>query len=360
MHEAALLLSGWRRGFATHAAATAGRVCALMLLLTAAALASSLLYQGVVAAGPGSELPVGPAPREVLSWPEWKRHFSAEYPDDATERQREAAFEANVRYIAAHNAEADAGRSSYRLGVNALSDLSSDEYRARHLNNGRHERSSAGAAAASNAALPRPTVLNTTAVPAAVDWRSKGAVTPVKNQGHCGGCWAFGVIGSVEGAYQIATGELRSLSEQQLLDCDTIQLGCSGGNAPLAFKYVVENGGVDSEDEYKYWAEVDPCWTAAEKRHVASIDSYAAVPPRSDAALAAAVARADGGGGGGRLAQLSALQVGRVRRPLWRCDRSRGPRSGLYQRLFCREKQLGPQLWPRCEIPITTNPVLNF
>jgi hypothetical protein len=290
MHEAALLLSGWRRGFATHAAATAGRVCALMLLLTAAALASSLLYQGVVAAGPGSELPVGPAPREVLSWPEWKRHFSAEYPDDATERQREAAFEANVRYIAAHNAEADAGRSSYRLGVNALSDLSSDEYRARHLNNGRHERSSAGAAAASNAALPRPTVLNTTAVPAAVDWRSKGAVTPVKNQGHCGGCWAFGVIGSVEGAYQIATGELRSLSEQQLLDCDTIQLGCSGGNAPLAFKYVVENGGVDSEDEYKYWAEVDPCWTAAEKRHVASIDSYAAVPPRSDAALAAAVA----------------------------------------------------------------------
>ena len=99
-------------------------------------------------------------------------------------------------------------------------------------------------------------VLDVQALPTSVDWRTaptnpkkRAAVTAVKNQDHCGGCWAFGVVGSVEGAFAIATGQLRTLSEQQLLDCDTIQLGCSGGNPNLAFKYVVANGGVDSEEE---------------------------------------------------------------------------------------------------------------
>lgn len=103
--------------------------------------------------------------------------------------------------------------------------------------------------------------------------------------------WAFGVVGSVEGAFAIATGTLRSLSEQQLLDCDTVQLGCSGGNPNLAFKYVVSNGGLDSEADYKYYAEVDQCWTEAQGRHAASIDSFAQVPPNSDAQLMAAVAK---------------------------------------------------------------------
>merc|ERR1719262_1389011 len=62
-----------------------------------------------------------------------------------------------------------------------------------------------------------------------VDWVTAGAVTPVKNQGQCGGCWSFAATGGLEGAWEVATGKLTSLSEQQFLDCDSTSSGCGGG-----------------------------------------------------------------------------------------------------------------------------------
>lgn len=62
-----------------------------------------------------------------------------------------------------------------------------------------------------------------------IDWRKKGAVTPVKDQKRCGSCWAFSSTGAMEGAHQIKTGKLLSFSEQELVDCDTKQHGCNGG-----------------------------------------------------------------------------------------------------------------------------------
>ena len=96
----------------------------------------------------------------------------------------------------------------------------------------------------------------------------------------------------MEGAYQIATGALRSLSEQQLVDCSTRQgnIGCGGGDYELAAQYILTNGGLDSDEEYNYEAEDDTCWTAAEKRKVASADSFKAVAPDQEAQLLAAIA----------------------------------------------------------------------
>ena len=123
-----------------------------------------------------------------------------------------------------------------------------------------------------------------------VDWREKGAVTPVKDQASCGSCWAFSATGSLEGGNFVANGKLISLSEQQLVDCDPKSNGCGGGLMTNAFEYVMKKG-LCTEEDYPYHAKDEDCkddkCTAA-----IQIKGYEEVAAYDGAALKAAVSKA--------------------------------------------------------------------
>jgi len=127
--------------------------------------------------------------------------------------------------------------------------------------------------------------------PISWDWRTKGAVTAVKNQGQCGSCWAFSTTGSTEGAWFLRKGSLVSLSEQNLIDCSTAQgnEGCNGGEMDPAFKYVIANKGIDTEASYPYTATGPNACLFKNNDVGATLSSYHDIPIGSEAALLQAV-----------------------------------------------------------------------
>merc|ERR1719353_2325394 len=128
-----------------------------------------------------------------------------------------------------------------------------------------------------NQAVSTAEPLDTSNLADSVDWRTKGAVTPVKNQGQCGSCWAFSTTGSVEGAMFQSSGTLKSYSEQQLVDCSTQNEGCNGGLMDYAFKYI-ETAPLMLEAEYPYKAKKGSCEYSASKG-VGKVKSFKDVSP---------------------------------------------------------------------------------
>jgi len=199
-------------------------------------------------------------------------------PEEAT--MREAIFAANVAKINAHNA---AG-SSWTMAVNEFADLTSTEFAVARI----------GGYKPRTLRRTRNVSTLSAAAPTSVDWTTKGAVTPVKNQGQCGSCWSFSSTGALEGVGFIAKGSLVSLSEQQLVDCSTAEgnQGCNGGLMDQAFQYVVKNKGLCTEASYPYTATgPNACKKTCTVQSVSAITGFTDVTPNSAAQLEAAIAQ---------------------------------------------------------------------
>jgi len=161
-----------------------------------------------------------------------------------------ATFKKNHFAIQQHNE----GDHSYSLGLNEFADLTTEEFAS--LMTGTYVPKNSFIRA-QNAMEKDPNFVSTDDY----DWVAAGAVTPVKNQGQCGSCWAFSTTGSTEGANQIANGKLVSLSEQQLVDCagSSGNQGCNGGLMDNAFEYIIGAGGLCTEDDYSYTGRDGTC-----------------------------------------------------------------------------------------------------
>jgi KDEL-tailed cysteine endopeptidase len=132
--------------------------------------------------------------------------------------------------------------------------------------------------------------LNTSNLADSVNWITSGAVNAVKDQGQCGSCWAFSATCAIEGAHFLSTGTLLSLSEQQIVDCDTVSYGCNGGWQYAAFEYA-EAQAQDLENDYTYTAMDGSCRSSSYAGQV-NVKNYANVPANSVAQLKAAIALA--------------------------------------------------------------------
>ncbi|KAJ4701705.1 Cysteine proteinase [Melia azedarach] len=192
-------------------------------------------------------------------------------------------FKDNLRFIDEHNSE----NRTYKVGLNRFADLTNDEYRSMYLGARSGASKSSLKAKRSNRYQPRVGE----SLPESVDWRKGGAVVGVKDQGSCGSCWAFSTIAAVEGINKIVTGDLISLSEQELVDCDTsYNEGCNGGLMDYAFEFIINNGGIDTEEDYPYQAVDGICDTYRKNAKVVTIDDYEDVPVNDEKALQKAVA----------------------------------------------------------------------
>ena len=172
----------------------------------------------------------------------WARNFEIKFRDLEHHNYVFRVWAENDKFIETTNSR----NASYELGHNQFSGMTSEEFSEflgysaveREMTRGLYD-----------------AILES--LPSTVDWVSAGAVTPVKNQGQCGSCWSFSTTGALEGAYFNEIGHLRSFSEQQLVDCDTLRNGgkdhgCKGGLMDNAFAWIQSNGGLCRESDYPY------------------------------------------------------------------------------------------------------------
>ncbi|KAL4232038.1 hypothetical protein ACF0H5_009616 [Mactra antiquata] len=191
-------------------------------------------------------------------WKGFKVKFNKTYTTKEEEILRYSSFRQNAQRINNHNSEADKGLHTYWVEINEYADMTHEEYN-RKMNGLRHDENLEDR----EMFLNSRSSLNLTALPYEIDWRKSGCITGVKTQGHCGSCYAFATTGSLEYKHCKQTGKLVSLSEQNIIDCTDnllyLDKGCFGGQMDHAFKYIIFNKGIDTEQSYPYHAKLGNC-----------------------------------------------------------------------------------------------------
>jgi cathepsin F len=182
----------------------------------------------------------------------WKVQYNKQYSSPEEEALRFANFKQSIDRITARNSKS----SSPTFGLNKFSDMSPEEFKSTLLGYIRpEERHDVGVLEQGPIAAP-----NTW------DWRTQNGqskVTPVKNQEQCGSCWAFSTVENIESMYcmknNMDCSTLAPLSPQEIVDCDTTDQGCNGGDPPTAYQFVMSEGGLEDDSDYPYTAQDGTC-----------------------------------------------------------------------------------------------------
>jgi C1A family cysteine protease len=227
----------------------------------------------------------------------FERKFAKSYSSPEERAHRAAVFSRNFEDIQRHNA---APGQTWTKGVNKWTDLTGDEWRAQVLSGGKKK---TAASSKRISAPPSPDAqLNEFLtriggeLPTSVNWTAQGAVTPVKDQGQCGSCWAFATVGAIEGAWALSNKTLVSLSEQQIVSCDIKNGdgndGCNGGEQIVAIDWVAKQPGLCTESSYPYTSGAQGKNGKCEKTctPVVRISKGVELAPKNETILLAALA----------------------------------------------------------------------
>lgn len=224
---------------------------------------------------------------ESFHWKEFtifQERFNKRYSNIQELETRFSIFRNNFIGILTHNAKLN---QNFTMGVNQFTDLTPEEFRSQYVGGLKADVGSYGCKSFSSSA---------TGAPSSIDWRTKGVVNQVRDQGQCGSCWAFATTANAESVWAISSGQLLDLSEEFLVDCATgagyFNMGCNGGQPDSAMKYMINNGQC-SESSYKYQAGVTKTAGSCQKCSKARVNFSGCydVMSKDQVSLMAAVAK---------------------------------------------------------------------